>query len=349
MGVAVQPALANRPRVLMAGGDKISLSHASVLLAKNGYDLVMADDGVQALQLLESEDPPPLAVLDWSMPGINGIDICRQVRRANRRRSTYIILLTAWNQRNDRVVGLEAGADDCVYKPVDVRELRIRLQIGAQIILERALRESEERFRGAFEYAGIGMAVVKTSGEFLQVNPSLCNFLGYSSEELILMNLHSVCHPEDVPTFQVLLRQFLQGEHRSGEFERRFVAKNGSSAWAALTLAAVLDTDQHVSWFVVQIQEISERKRAEEALKESLAESRQLLQEVDDQKYALDQHAIVAVTDVNGRITYANDRFCAISKHSRLDGYHYRAVPGARRKTSPIRGHPHRHHGAQNH
>jgi PAS domain S-box-containing protein len=97
---------------------------------------------------------------------------------------------------------------------------------------------------------------------------------------------------------------------------------------AALTLAAVLDTDQHASCFVVQIQDISERKRAEEALKESLAESRQLLQEVDDQKYALDQHAIVAVTDVNGRIAYANDRFCAISKYSReeLLGQDHRLV-----------------------
>jgi PAS domain S-box-containing protein len=328
MGIAAQPAFATRPRVLMAGGDKISLSHVSDLLARSGYDLTVSDDGTQALATLESDDPPALAVLDWSMPGMDGIDICRQMRRANRRRSTYIILLTAWNQRNDRVVGLEAGADDCVYKPVDVRELRIRLQIGAQIILERALRESEERFRSAFEYAGIGMGVIKTSGEFLQLNPALCNFLGYSQEELLGMSLHGVCHPDDVPTSQVLLRQFRKGEYRSGEFERRFVAKDGSSAWAALTIAVVLDIDEHASCFVAQIQDISERKRAEDALKESLASSRQLIKEVADQKYAMDQHAIVAITDVAGRITYANEKFCAISQYSRqeLVGQDHRIV-----------------------
>jgi PAS domain S-box-containing protein len=328
MGVAVQPALANRPRVLMAGADKISLSHVSSLLAKSGYDLVIAEDGAQVLQLLESANPPPLAVLDWSIPGISSAEICRRLRRTSRRRSTYIVLLTSWTQKDERIAGLEAGADDCVYKPVDVRELRMRLQVGSQLILERALRESEERFRSAFEYAGIGMAVIKTSGEFLQINPALCSFLGYSFDELMSMNLHSVCHPKDTPAFQDLLREFLKGGYRSKEFEKRFVTKSGSSAWAALTIAVVLDVDEHASCFVIQIQDISERKRAEDSLKASLEETRELLKDVDDQRYALDQHAIVATTDVKGRITYANDKFCAISKYSReeLLGQDHRIV-----------------------
>jgi len=317
MRAAVQPALANRPRVLIAGGDAVSLNHVSGLLAKSGYDLAVAGDGVNALKLLESDDPPPLAVLDWSMPGVDGIDICRRMRHAHQRRSTYIILLTAWNQRDHQVEGLEAGADECVFKPVDVRELRIRLQIGARIILERALHESEERFRSAFEYAGIGMAVVNPSGQFLQINPALCAFLGYSQEELRQSNLHAICHPQETPTSHALLQQFLKGTCRSREFERRFVSKDGSILWGALTISVVLDLDQHAACFVVQVQDISQRKRNEHALRENLATMRDLLKEVDDQKYALDQHAIVATTDVEGRITYANDKFCAISHFSR--------------------------------
>jgi PAS domain S-box-containing protein len=319
MAAAAQAVSASRLRVLMAGGDKVNLAHVSGLLAKSGYELTVVENGIAALQALESDGPPPLAVLDWTMPELNGIDVCRKMRNANRRRSTYIILLTAWNQRDDRVVGLEAGADDCVYKPVDVRELRVRLQIGAQIILERALRESEERFRSAFQYAGIGIAVVRLTGEFLQVNPALCNFLGYSADELLPMSLHAFSHPENVPTSEVLLGQFLKGEYRSGEFERRFVAKGGTAAWAALTVSVVLDADEHASCFVIQLQDISERKQAEQALKESLSASKQALKELADQQYAMDQHAIVGITDTEGRITYANDKFCAISKYSRAE------------------------------
>src|SRR5262245_57162876 len=99
MATAAQPASANRLRVLMAGGDKVNLAHVSGLLSKSGYELSVVENGIQALQVLESENPPPLAVLDWTMPELNGIDVCRKMRNANRRRSTYIILLTAWNQR----------------------------------------------------------------------------------------------------------------------------------------------------------------------------------------------------------------------------------------------------------
>ena len=180
MGALQQQAAISRPaRVLIAEGDQVSLTHLQGLLSKSGYDVVTANDGLRALELLQSESPPSLAVLDWMMPGMNGIEICRRLQNGNRRRSSYVVLLTAWNQRNDRVAGLEAGADDCLFKPVDVRELRIRLQIGAQIVLQRALRESEARFRTAFECAGIGMAVVNAEAKFLQINRALCDFLGY--------------------------------------------------------------------------------------------------------------------------------------------------------------------------
>ncbi len=316
-------------RVLVAEGSTIVLTHLRSLLQKSGYEVVTAEDGFQALSILESADPPSLAVVDWTMPGLDGLEICRRLRKSSRRRSTYVILLTPWTQQNDRVEGLEAGADDCIFKPADTRELRIRLQIGAKIILERALHESEERFYNSFEHAGIGMAVLKVNGEFEQVNRALCNLLGYSPEQLHSMNVKGVCHAGDSPSCSALLRQFVEGgELRTGEFERRFVTRDGSVVWASLTVSLVLDSDDLPVSFIVQAQDITERRRAQEALKESLASSRQALKELADQKYAMDQHAIVATTDVKGRITYVNDKFCAISKYSReeLLGQDHRVV-----------------------
>lgn len=317
---ASSPLLAGGPltRVLVAEGNQIVVTHLRSLLQKSGYEVLTTQDGLEALAILESEDPPSLALLDWGMPGLDGLEICRRLRKTNRRRSTYVILLTPWSQQNDRVEGLEAGADDCIFKPADTRELRIRLQIGAKIILERALHESEQRFYNSFEHAGIGMAVLKITGEFEQCNRALCNLLGYTPEELRGMNLGDIGHSGDVPSCRRLLEQFLDdGEMRSGEFERRFVTKTGSVVWASLTISLVLDSDDLPVSFVFQAQDITERRRAQEALQESLAASKKALKELADQKYALDQHAIVSTTDVNGRITYVNDKFCAINAYSR--------------------------------
>ena len=269
-------------RVLLAEGDQISLAHLRGLLSKTGYDVIVANDGVEALDLLQSDNPPSLAVLDWTMPGLNGTDVCHRLRRNRRRRSTYVILLTDWKQQNDRVEALEAGADDCLYKPVDLRELRLRLHRGSQIILERALRESEERYRGAFEYAGTGMALATATGEFLQVNQALCNFLGYSREELMGMDVHTIGHPENQPASRELLSQFLKRGHRSDEFERRFLTKDGSLAWALLTLSPVLDADQRATCFFTQFRDITERKAAEDALQRNEALFRAIMNNVGD-------------------------------------------------------------------
>lgn len=256
MGSATKPALESRPaRVLIAEGDQISLTHVRTLLSKSGYNVTVARDGWHALELLESQNPPPLAVLDWTMPGLNGIEICRRLRGSNRPRVTHLILLTRWNQQNERVEALEAGADDCLYKPVDVRELRIRLQIGAQIILERALLESEARFRTAFECAGIGMAVLKISGEFLQASRALCDLLGYTAEELAGMTFHALASSGDSPNSQVLLQQFLKAGQPSREFERNFVTKSGLRVCTSSTISVVLDSEEHPACFVLQVQE----------------------------------------------------------------------------------------------
>jgi PAS domain S-box-containing protein len=298
MGTATQPILESRQaRVLIAEGDKISLTHVRTLLSKSGYDVTVARDGLHALELLESENPPTLAVLDWTMPGLNGIEICRRLRSGKQRRSTHVILLTSWNQQKERVEALEAGADDCLYKPVDVRELRIRLQIGAQNILARALRESEERFRSAFECAGIGMAVLKTTGEFLQVSRVFCELLGYTSEEFLAMNFHAIASFPEPPTSQALLQQFLEEGLRSREFERNFVTKSGRAVCTSSTISVVLDSDERPTCFVLQVQDVTERKAAEEALRRSEG----LLRAINDNLPDL-----IIVVDTEQRWKYVN-------------------------------------------
>ena len=287
-------------RVLLAGGDEISLTHIRGLLARSGYDVILAYDGRDALRQLQAENPPGLAVLDWTMPGLNGTDVCRRLRHVRQPRRTYLVLLTDWKQRTDWVEALEAGADECLYKPVDVRELSLHLHRGSQIILERALRESEERYRGAFEYAGTGMALAEVTGEFLQVNQALCDFLGYSREELMRLGVHGIGHPENQPESEALLRHFLAKGRRSDDFERRFLAKDGSVAWAQITLSTVLDADQRATCFFVQFRDITERKAAQDALQRREALLRAIMNNVSD---------LIIVRDMQYRCRYVSPSF----------------------------------------
>ncbi|HEY1264212.1 MAG TPA: PAS domain S-box protein, partial [Terriglobales bacterium] len=285
-------------QVLIAAGDSITLDHLRMLLPRMGYTVLTVTDGLKALEVLTSPNPPPLAVLDWEMPGMNGVQICRRLQPSKSRRSTHIILLTRLREGNDRIQALAAGADDCLFKPLEPRELQSRLQSGAQSILERALHESNERFRGAFEYAGMAMAVVGVEGEFLQVNRALCDFLGYSADELLGLTLQQVSHPDDLPSCASLLEQFRAGGRSSAELERRFFTRGeGLVLWASLTLSTVVDADGRPSCFVVQLLDINQRKQAEAELRRSQDFLRGITDNVND--------LIFVVSDEN-RYLYAS-------------------------------------------
>jgi diguanylate cyclase (GGDEF)-like protein len=99
-----------------------------------GYDAVIARDGLEASQILQGPDAPKLAILDWMMPGLDGIELCRELRTDEGDSYTYILLLTGKHNKSDVVLGLEAGADDYIIKPFEPQELRVRLNTGKRIL-----------------------------------------------------------------------------------------------------------------------------------------------------------------------------------------------------------------------
>ena len=121
-------------RILIAEDDRVSLRLLEAHLSAWGYEVVSARDGSEAWRMLQSADPPRLAILDWMMPGMDGTDICREVRLADREPYTYIILLTALSGEENLCAGMDAGADDYLTKPFRVNELRARLRAGRRIV-----------------------------------------------------------------------------------------------------------------------------------------------------------------------------------------------------------------------
>jgi DNA-binding response OmpR family regulator len=127
---------------LIGEDDPVSRHLLEVILQKWGYEVTSCFDGLAAWSMLQLPEAPPMAILDWMMPGMAGVEICRKVRELAKSPSTYIILLTARGSNQDIVAGLEAGADDYVTKPFDRDQLRARLQTGCRTIeLQRTLAD----------------------------------------------------------------------------------------------------------------------------------------------------------------------------------------------------------------
>lgn len=141
-------------KVLLADDDPHSLRLLRLLLMKEGYDVVCANNGQEALKILASPDSPRLIVLDWMMPDVDGLTICRKIRSSeNEEEYRYIVLLTARSEKEDLVMGMEAGADDYIVKPFNESELRVRLRAGKRILdLHKQLLERSQTVQD-FVYA----------------------------------------------------------------------------------------------------------------------------------------------------------------------------------------------------
>lgn len=145
---------AQRVKILIADDDKNIRRVLGIILSREGFETVMAEDGNQALEILESADAPRLAVIDWMMPGLDGPGVCRRVRASQTEETyKYLVLLTARGAQTDVISGMNAGADDYVVKPFDEQELRVRLRAGKRIVdLQQQLVQRNETLKD-FVYA----------------------------------------------------------------------------------------------------------------------------------------------------------------------------------------------------
>jgi two-component system, cell cycle response regulator len=123
-----------KKRVLIADDDPASRHLLETFLVKWDYDVTVVANGMEALSILESDETPRLAVLDWMMPGMEGVEICQRIRERPDRPYIYVLLLTARSQKKDLLQGLDFGADDYLTKPFDAQELRARLHVGQRIL-----------------------------------------------------------------------------------------------------------------------------------------------------------------------------------------------------------------------
>ena len=200
----------------------------------------------------------PLRSPDGTVEGVLGVDF----DAAN---FAHVIAAAKW-----RVLGLMALVQIVLLGS----SIAISLLRAEVIVRHRAytvLRESEERFSGAFEHAPIGVALVLTDGRWLKVNRALCDLLGYTEAELLTHNFQSVTHPDELEDCRAHVLQLIAGEIGHFLMEKRYVHNHGHAVTTLTSVSLVRDDDGQPRYLVAQIQDITERKRVEEDLRSKTA------------------------------------------------------------------------------
>lgn len=189
-------------KILIADDDAICRSMLEDLLIEWGHEVVAVADGAAAWEVLRSAQAPPLALLDWMMPGLDGVTVCQKVRALPRQSPPHLILLTSRQDKGSVITGLQSGADDYVAKPFEPDELRARIDVGIRILgLQRSLaervQELEEalvhvkRLQGILPICSYCHKVRSDQNYWQQVE-------GYISEHSEARFSHAIC-PECLP------------------------------------------------------------------------------------------------------------------------------------------------------
>jgi PAS domain S-box-containing protein len=173
----------------------------------------------------------------------------------------------------------------------------IARDIGVRLRAEQSLRDSEERFRSAFENAPFGMCLSGMDGRFLRVNATMCRMLGYSEPELLAAGWPELTHPDDREASAQLTGRLLGDPSACVEIEKQYLHRSGKAVWARTRISLVRDGAGNPSYFVSQVEDITERKRVEEALRESEERFRVMADCCP---------AIMWVTDAQGGIWFVN-------------------------------------------
>jgi PAS domain S-box-containing protein len=169
---------------------------------------------------------------------------------------------------------------------------------------ERARRESEERFAAVLTHAAIGLAVRTLEGRFVQVNPGLCAIAGYDEAELLATDFQSISHPEDVPQELDSIRRMLAGEIPGFVIEKRYLRRDGTVVWVQSSVTLVRDVEGRPKNVLALVQDVTDRKRAEDALRDSEGRYRMLVETARE---------MIITVDRDGRFTSFNAAFQALT------------------------------------
>jgi len=284
-------------------------------IGRSRLDIVThrVETGPDYIAALESF-APDLILSDYTLPGFDGTDALRLARQ--RRPDTPFIFFSGTIGEERAIEALKQGAVDYVMKenrarlvPAIERALKEVADREARRWAQRELEESELRFRSAMHYSFIGMGLVAPDGRWLAVNPALSRILGYSERELIATDFQSITHPDDLESSETHLRRILAKEIDSYQLEKRYISRDRGIVWAMLSVSPVWRASGEPHYLIAQIQNITDRILAEQALRVSEERFRSIAEATQEWIWEIDAQGIYTFCSpaVKAIIGYAQD------------------------------------------
>ncbi len=252
------------PRILIIDDDPNLRKTLADILKFRGFRPHTVENGADGLAWL-ADNSASLVLIDLGLPDISGIEVLKKVKAAYP--ATEIIVLTGKATLDSAIEAANWGAFSYLVKPYEIEQLmlNIRRAIEKQRA-EKALRESEECFRKIFEESPLGMAIIDSNNRFVKVNGMLCRMLGYTEEELISLNYTDIIHFADMKENVKNIRQLFKRKKPYWKTEKRCIKKSGELFWVNMTASIILDAAGDTRWFLKMFEDITKRKKAEQAI-----------------------------------------------------------------------------------
>jgi PAS domain S-box-containing protein len=250
--------------ILVVDDQADSLIALETVLAPLGHEVVTADSGEEALKRLLERDFAVI-VMDVRMPGLDGFETVELIKQRRRNEDVSVIFLTGAGDDAEQITrGYSAGAIDYIVKPVDPDVLRSKVAILLELQRKNAeLRESEERFRTAFEDAPIGMGLSTLEGRWLEVNGALCDLVGRSAVQLLEQPLWELAHPADRQKERDAWRRLLRDQPRLDQSEKRFMRHDGQVVHVLVNVSLMMGGPGAPMGFLWQVVDVTEQRQAE--------------------------------------------------------------------------------------
>jgi two-component system cell cycle sensor histidine kinase/response regulator CckA len=276
------------PRILIVDDERPNRQLLEVILQPEGFFVQSAANGKEALALV-AEQPPDLILLDIMMPDMDGYEVARKIKDDPATRNIPIIMITALNDRSARLQGLSAGAADFLAKPVDRAELCVRVKnllrlkaygdyhdrysqmLESEVTSRTAqIVESEDLYRSTFDASPVGLVHVGLDGQWLRVNQRICDFLGYSREELLKAGSQKLLHSEVLAGEAESIQRLVEGTLERQVFENKgYRRKDGTVLWARVNISVRRDGAGQARNFIVVIEDIAERRTLEAQIRQT--------------------------------------------------------------------------------
>jgi len=284
-------------KILVADDDPVFQMLLTQMLTEWGYDVLVAIDGNEAWKQVRSQGGPRLAIVDWVMPGLDGLEVCRKVRAERKNDYVYILLMTAKNKSSDLLTVMEAGADDYVTKPFNPEELRLRLRAGCRVL------ESEERYRVIAQTASDGIVTADETGRIQFANDAAAAIFGFSDGELLWRDFESLA-----PGY---LECFARsgGSANSPEAPIELVGKHktGREMPLEISLSECVQGPQNHRLTLV-VRDVTERKRTERQVAQS-----QRLESIGQLAAGIAHEINTPIQYVGDNIHFLSDSFKGLS------------------------------------